>query len=338
MLTKANVFQLFRKTVSGSKSIESLFNDIFPENAFKDLLITKKYAPYESLGLIPRLRCAWWASQLKGSLFHITGDIHFVSMGLPRNRTILTLHDLTTLHRLRGVRRIVFKTLWFDIPINRVFVVTAISNATKNDILKNCRVDEKKIRVIPNIVGTEFFPKDSTVFDANCPKILQVGTSDNKNILRLAEAIAPLSCHLNIIGQLDDQTRRKLKQLKIKYTIMQNLTRQEVVEAYQDADIVSLVSTNEGFGLPILEGQATGRCVLTSNISSMPEVAGRGACLVDPYCPESIRNGLVRIINNPNFRMSIIQAGLENVERFSRDRVRQMYYETYLDTLMHSKL
>ncbi len=82
-----------------------------------------------------------------------------------------------------------------------------------------------------------------------------------------------------------------------------------MLEAYHRADIVSLVSTYEGFGMPIIEGQAIGRAVIAGNVASMPEIAGDGACLVDPYDVPAIRTGILRIINDPEYRESLIARG-----------------------------
>ena len=70
--------------------------------------------------------------------------------------------------------------------------------------------------------------------------------------------------------------------------------------------MLTFVSTYEGFGLPILESQATGRPVVTSNVSSMPEVAGDAACLVNPYDADSIREGILRVINDDAYRKDLM--------------------------------
>ena len=73
----------------------------------------------------------------------------------------------------------------------------------------------------------------------------------------------------------------------------------------------------------------TGRPVLTSNLSSMPEVAGSAACLVDPFDVISIRNGLLKIVNNEEFRNNLIATGFENYKRFDAQRIAEMYFDLY---------
>ena len=95
------------------------------------------------------------------------------------------------------------------------------------------------------------------------------------------------------------------------------------------ADILAFVSTYEGFGLPIIEAQAIGRVVITSNLASMPEVAGKGALFVNPFSVEEIREGIVSLIENEHDRATLIKRGLENVKRFDKEKIANQYQEIY---------
>ena len=94
-------------------------------------------------------------------------------------------------------------------------------------------------------------------------------------------------------------------------------------------DMVIFVSLIEGFGLPIIEAQATGRPVVTSNISAMPETAGDGACLVDPYNIKDIRKGVLKVINDTDYRNSLINHGIKNVNRFLPEVIAAYYLTLY---------
>lgn len=93
--------------------------------------------------------------------------------------------------------------------------------------------------------------------------------------------------------------------------------------------MVVFASLYEGFGLPILEAQAMGRPVITSNFGAMKEAAGEGALFVDPYSVESIRAAILRIKNEPRLREELVRKGLENVERFRPVAIAERYAEIY---------
>jgi len=95
-------------------------------------------------------------------------------------------------------------------------------------------------------------------------------------------------------------------------------------------------STYEGFGLPIVEAQATGRPVVTSNILSMPEVAGGAACLVDPFNVASIREGIAKVIQDSSYREYLVRLGFENVKRFQPENIAKNYLDIYTNILEHS--
>ncbi len=88
-------------------------------------------------------------------------------------------------------------------------------------------------------------------------------------------------------------------------------------------------STYEGFGLPVIEGQKAGRPVITSNISPLQEVAGGGACLVDPLDIQSIRSGILQVINNGEYRLEIVQKGFENVKQYIPEKIAGEYIKVY---------
>ena len=120
-----------------------------------------------------------------------------------------------------------------------------------------------------------------------------------------------------------------LKNFGVEYTNRIGLSDEQLVERYREADMVSFVSTHEGFGMPIIEAQCIERVCITSNCSSMPEVAGGGACLVDPFDVQSIRQGIQRLISDSDYRNEIIDKGRANRERFNPVAIAQQFDDLY---------
>ena len=85
--------------------------------------------------------------------------------------------------------------------------------------------------------------------------------------------------------------------------------------------------------MPIIEAQVIGKPVVTSNIAPMPWVAGGAACLVDPYDVHSIRQGILKVLEQADFRAELIRNGYENVKRFEPERIASMYTEVYREVM-----
>lgn len=319
----------FRKFQPGVHSIEELFatvqQNLSDKVLFKNHILNKKGASIKVLWMNGRE-----ATKHKSSVNHITGDVHYLAPFLPKARTILTIHDLRPLFRGNKIKRKLIKWLWYSVPVRSVRYVTVISQATKEELLRQVNINPNIVKVIPNCISPEFtyYPKE---FNFQNPCILHIGTKENKNLDRLVEAIEGLKCTLTIIGKLSPSQKDLLIKHKIIYVNKFNLNFQEVVEEYRKADLISFTSLYEGFGLPIIEAQATGRPVLTSNISSMPEVAGEGALLVDPFQVDEIRTGLRKLIEDQVLRDKLVGKGLENIKRFSAQKVAMQYAQLYFE-------
>jgi glycosyltransferase involved in cell wall biosynthesis len=316
-----------RKPYDFHKSIEIIFEDVRQRLNGKIVPVKKIFSWY-SKGVLDRIKIVLEAKRNQGDVNHITGDIHFAAILLKKKRTLLTVHDCGMLSSSKGIKHALLKFFWFTLPLKKVALVTVVSEATKDELIKYTGYNADKIKVIPNAVSDAFAfcPKP---FNSNKPVILQVGTTPNKNLHRLVEALKGLPCHLHIIGNVPVDMQNKMREYQISYSAMANLTDAEMVEQYKNCDLLSFVSTYEGFGMPIIEANATGRPVVTSNILSMPSVAADAACLVDPYNIDSIRQGIQKVIQDGIYRDQLIQNGLKNCQRYNAGHIANMYLELY---------
>ncbi len=328
MLTPLEV-SYFHRAQGGGHSLEEVFavvRDHLPANAVRSVVHVASLAGANPLAL---LRNGFEARHREsGGVNHITGDVLYLGLFLDGTRTVLTIPDVGVLHRKRGWRRTALQTIWFDGPERRASAVTTISQAARRDICETLGWPLSRIEVIPVAISPRFrlSPKGRT----GCrPRILQVGTSGNKNLLRVAKALSGLRVTLSVIGKLDSAQKRALAASDIPFEERYALSPEEVLEQYETCDLVVFASTYEGFGMPILEAQAVGRPVVTSNCSSMPEVAGDGAQLVDPFDVESIRNGVRAVLEDPRTAERLVEAGLENGKRFCPRAVAEQYLSVY---------
>ena len=322
-------------------SLENLFNEIkagLSEKYASEFAVNKVTVPYKSKlnKLLPNMR---FVRKRQTDLNHVTGDVHYSILGCSKkNINILTIHDCIALYKYskKDPRYWIIKWLWYDLPVRKADMVTVISEFTGRDVTKFTGCTGDKIRVIPNFVDPAFHTSPAG-FNAGKPRILFIGTTPNKNLDLLMDAVAGLPAELEIVGRPGPEQIHKLQQLKITYRQSAGLQKHELIQKYIDCDLLAFPSTYEGFGLPILEAQAVGRPVLTSFLSPMKEVSGRGACLVDPGNADSIRQGLLRIIKDEGYRNELIREGYENVERYRLEKVIEEYVSLYRDLIAKKK-
>jgi glycosyltransferase involved in cell wall biosynthesis len=253
---------------------------------------------------------------------------------LPPQKTVLTIHDLRFLHVRTGLRRAVLKKIQLDLPLKRLRYVTAVSAATRDEIVSQTQCDPTKIRVIENPLDGSFMSDGKPEFNISCPNILQIGTSPNKNVANLIRAVEGLNCRLTLIGELDPELKALLQEKRIRYENRSELDPAAIKAEYRAADLVAFCSLYEGFGLPVIEAQAMGKPVVTSNISPLTEVAGvAGAVLVDPHDHRSIREGITKVIDDPGLRETLQENGFRNIQRFDRREIAAKYESLYIEII-----
>jgi len=318
---------VFRKKNPAFFSIERVFSGIEDE-LHKKVLFRKVFVPQAGVSLWNIIASSPFFKKEKSDIYHITGDIHYTALGFPKHHTLLTIHDCVFLHQTKGLKRLVLKKLFLDWPVRRSALITTISESSKQDILKNTGCPPHKIMVIPNPVHAliQHQPKD---FCSQRPVILFVGITPNKNLARVIQALQNIPCLLHIVGKVPDAEMQLLRQYNIEYKESLHLSDKEMAGSYANADLLLFPSTFEGFGLPIIEAQKTGRPVITSDIDPMKEVAGEAACLVDPFSVDSIRAGVLKVIGDEPCRSRLIASGFQNIRRFDGAVIAQQYLDCY---------
>lgn len=317
---------------TNEKSIERVFAPIIKSLQLKGVSVEYCYAKSSCIWPFAMLcNLVYYAIKSnQNRICHITGDVQYVACLMRPKNTILTIHDCVSLHNPETPKwfKFVLYYLWYKIPIRRLKYITCISEETKRDLISFFPWAENKIVVIPNAEGEEFrFSQNQ--FNADCPRILHIGTRNNKNLERVIQALEGINCKLIIIGIMSETQRDLLKKHDINYENRYHISDSEIVLEYQKADIISFPSLFEGFGMPVIEGQTVGRPVVTSNIEPMRTIAGPNSILVDPESIESIRNGFLTVINDKEKRDLCVESGLVNSKRFTTSYVVDEYCKIY---------
>jgi glycosyltransferase involved in cell wall biosynthesis len=276
----------------------------------------------------------------------ITGlaDIyHGLDFGLPpligRVHKVVTVYDLAFLQHPETAIPSLAAYLNKVVPesVAAADVVAAISHATKLALIEHYKVPPEKITVIPcgiaphfqRITDTALLEATQRKFDLQRPLILSVGTLEpRKNHLGLIKAFYEVqkskesSAMLALVGGqgwLYEETQRIVTELKLenKVRFLGRVSDLELITLYSLADVFAFPSFFEGFGMPPLEAMACGTPVITSNTSSLPEVTGDAAILVDPHDTNAIANAITRILGDEQLREELRQKGYLQAQRYT---------------------
>jgi glycosyltransferase involved in cell wall biosynthesis len=285
------------------------------------------------------------------SLFHAP---HYVLPPLVSCRSVVTIHDCIHLmfpQYLPNRAALAYARTSIGLAARRATRVMTVSESSKRDILRFVDVEADKIAVIPNAYDERFGvePREEDVvrvrerFQLHDEFVLYAGNvKPHKNLERLIQAFDLVRRsgldHLKLVVIGDEVSRyAALRRAVHKHQLhpyvrfLGYLPEETLAVMYRLAGVFVFPSLYEGFGLPPLEAMASGTPVVTSNVSSLPEVAGDAALLVDPYEPHAIADGIRKVLTDEQTRRDLRRKGLERAREFSWDssvrRIRDIYCE-----------
>lgn len=263
-----------------------------------------------------------------------------------RKPFIVTVHDLVRFY-IRFDPETVRERIWLKLDImgvKRATHIIAVSQHTRNDLIRYMKIPESRITVIYNGIDRSIFkPYDVKLRLLDKPYILYVGSErPRKNLGRLFEAFAILKeefpdlklLKVGPVGRYDTYRRdseKKLVRLGITRDVgfIDYVSEQDLVSYYCSAALLAYPSLYEGFGLPPLEAMACGCPVVTSNASSIPEVVGDAGILVDPYNVQALAQAMKRVLTDSKLRDDMVRKGFEQSKKFSWEKAAEQHQQVY---------
>lgn len=297
----------------------------------------------------PLLFWIWFEWRLPALLRRYRADVFFSPDGFLSLRTplptLLTVHDLAYKHfpgHVHGLQRAYYRH-FMPRFLQRADHIVAVSEATRQDILDS-GIDPAKVSVAHNGANSRFRPageeacaKLRAEFTGGRPYFLYVGAiHPRKNVARLVRAWSlfrrdsGLPHCLVLLGRMAwmaEDVRQAIEESPYREDILTvGYQADRLPEFYSAAEALVYVSLFEGFGIPVLEALCCDTPVITSRVSSMPEVAGQAALLVDPENIAAIAAALRRIAVEPELRERLVTAGRSQRERFSWDQAAEIVW------------
>ena len=262
-------------------------------------------------------------------------------------KTVLVVHDLVYLHYPEFIQKKHLRYYQRQMPkfLQKADKIVAISEATKRDIILLCPEVEDKISVIYNGVRDIFYPIDDGTkknikqqFADGCPYFIYLGAiHPRKNVERIVKGYIHFKAETQSNAKLLLCGRWAWDNEALVQLVKNNPFAEDIIHHphVDDQSLRHLLAASEallypslyeGFGLPILEAYASGTRVVTSNISSMPEVAGEAAILINPNDEHQLADALKRIIFDEELKITYLNDGFEQVKKFNWDSTAEKLY------------
>lgn len=319
----------------------------------------RSYPDWEQLSL------AKWVRINKPDILHCTSNTAPLKIRCP---LFLTLHDLIFLEKNYLLSRSggspyqrfgnFYRSLVAPRVARRAKLVFTVSSYQKEQIKQKLHLPDEKVKVIYNGVSPQFFEqakpeiKDVVRQTYNLPNryIFFLGnTEPRKNLLGVLAAYAILlkkkgddAPTLVIKGISEKYLSKMLSSLELsdvatQITLVGYIKSEHFHVVYQMAEMLLFPSYSEGFGIPIIEAMASRIPVITSNVTSMPEVAGGAALLVAPSSPQNIEDAMELLLSNSELRDTLVQKGYEHSRGFTWQKVAEEVLNSYLSFKFEQK-
>ncbi len=307
----------------------------------------------------PVLFYYWFEKKIPGVLKQIHADLFISPDGYLSLTTCIksipVIHDISFMHNPKdfpfGVRN--YYQYFFPRFAKKAERIVTVSEFSKSDISEKFRIPYSNIDVVYNGSKTIYQPLTTEEIKKTKHKytngedfFLFVGAlSPRKNVANLLTSFdifktkTQSKFKLVIVGEKMFKTKdmkTSFQRMKFKDDVVftGRLNPKELRNFYGSAHALTFVPYFEGFGIPIIEAMNCDTAIITSNITSMPEVAGDAALLVDPFSVSSIADAMIHLVKNPNLRNELIEKGKIQRQKFSWDKTAEKFWNS-IEKVLH---
>lgn len=351
-------FESFKKIVLAHPDTEFIF--IFdrapqPEFLFAKNITAKVISPQARH---PFLYMVWYQFSLKRLLKSLNPDVFVATDGMipfnTKTKTLAVIHDLNFEHHPEHLPKLLrnYYCKYFPKFAQQATRIATVSEFSKSDICKTYKIDESKIDVVYNGPNENFVPISTAEqkltkekYTAGYDYFLFVGTlHPRKNLINLFKAFDDFKTKTNspkrllIVGRKmwwTKEIEETLNNLNHKNDIIfaGRVTENELYKITASAYALTYVPIFEGFGIPLVEAMSCGTPVITSNITSMPEVVEDAGILVDPFSIDDISNTMVRMANESCLRNNLSEKSIVQAKKFSWDKTADLLWNSIQKTI-----
>ena len=323
------------KDIHGTGGISVLFNELWRYLNEKEIpyrvcslgadfesRVLERYRPFRVDSVLNSM-----SADFSKSIFHST--YYRVPDKAPK-AIVTTVHDFTYEKQVGGIRRLVH-SLQKNRAIHKSDVIICVSQNTKDDLLTYVKgVSEDRVKVVLNGVADCFTPLSLQTKN----KVIFVGQRGRyKNFTSLVLALSQLpDVSVECVGGGSftiDEIKLMEKNIPFRYKHLGYVSEIELNRAYNDSLCLVYPSLYEGFGIPILEAFRAGCPVIAVKNSSVPEVAGNAALLIDSGTPDQIKEAILTLTHNESFREGLVLKGFKQSLSFSWNKTAKETLDIY---------
>ena len=306
----------------------------------------------------PILYYLWFQVSVKNLLKRMKPDLFlspdgFLSLGAGCKQ-LPVIHDINFFHHPKDLKWMTSKYYNYYFPrfAKEAARIATVSEFSRQEIAKHYHIPETKIDVVYNGINSFFKPIDEATRKATRAKyssgknyFVNVGSlHPRKNISNLIKAFALFKkesqSDMKLVlagpefwGMGDIQKTLEESGIKEEVVFTGRLANEDLCKVLGSAMALTFIPYYEGFGIPLVEAMEAEIPIITSNMSSLPEVAGNAALKVNPFDLNDIKNAMLRIYNNASVRADLVQKGRLQKQNFSWDRSAQLLWESMLKAM-----